>query len=203
MCTEVTLSIKLTIFHTIITVYLCCSNFVLPVIQRFALVVAITFTVHLLADVFPSLLDNVPVAMLFILPIVQVWSLTNQLDETFRVEAGHVSPATALADWQRMAHDASCTRQSKTILVVSGHDLTQLDRMRLNQVATVPIKLVLSGLVWSGLVWTGPTWSAAVCRRPQATLECTRFESRSCCVYPDPYSCISLMYYVAFARFPG
>jgi len=41
-------------------------------------------------------------------------------------------------------------------------------------------------LVWSGLVWTGPAWSAAVCRRPQATLEYTRFESRSCYVYPDP-----------------
>ena len=135
------------------TPYLCCSKSVLPVIQRFAVVVTITFTVHLLADVFPSFLDNVPVAMLFVLPIVKVWSLPNQLDETLRVEAGHVSPATALADWQRMAHDASCSRQSKTILVVSGHDLTQLDRLRLN-LLPVPIKLVLSGLVWSGLDWS-------------------------------------------------
>ena len=161
MCTEVTLSIKLTIFHAIITVYLFCSNSVLPVIQRFALVVTITFTVHFLADVFPSLLDNVPVAMLFILPIVQVWSLPNQLDETFRVEAGHVSPATALADWQRMAHDASCTRQSKTILVVSGHDLTQLDRMRLN--LSPQFQSNWFCLVWSGLVWTGLDWSCLVC----------------------------------------
>jgi len=134
---------------------------VLPVIQRFALVVTITFTVHFLADVFPSLLDNVPVAMLFILPIVQVWSLPNQLDETFRVEAGHVSPATALADWQRMAHDASCTRQSKTILVVSGHDLTQLDRMRLN--LSPQFQSNWFCLVWSGLVWTGLDWSCLVC----------------------------------------
>lgn len=89
--------------------------------------------------------------MLFILPIVQVWSLPNQLDETFRVEAGHVSPATALADWQRMAHDASCTRQSKTILVVSGHDLTQLDRMRLNLLPSSN----QTGFVWSGLDWSG------------------------------------------------
>ena len=158
MCTEVTLSIKLAIFHTIITVYLRYGKSVLPVIQRFALVVMITFTVHLLADVFPSLLDNVPVAVLFILPIVQVWSVPDQLDETFRVEAGHVSPATALADWQRMAHDASCSRQSKTILVVSGHDLTPLDRLRLNllpQFETNWFGLVWSGLDWSGLVLFG------------------------------------------------
>jgi len=166
MCIGVTLSIKLAIFHTIITVYLCCSKSVLPVMQRFALVVTITFTVHLLADVFPSLLDNVPVAMLFILSIVQVWSLPNQLDETLRVEAGHVSRATALADWQRMAHDASCSRQSKTILVVSGHDLTPLDRLRLNllpQFQSNWFCLVWSGLVWSGLVRTGLDWSCLVC----------------------------------------
>jgi len=154
MCREFTLSVKLAIFHAIITVHLCCSKSVLPVIQWFALVVTITFTVHLLADVFPSLLDNVPVAMLFILPIVQVWSLPNQLDETFSVEARHVSLATALADWQRMAHDASCYRQSKTILVVSGHDLTQLDRLRWN---------LLPLFNQTGFVWSGLDWSCLVC----------------------------------------
>jgi hypothetical protein len=125
--------------------------------------------------------------MLLILSIIQEWSLPNQLDETFRVEDGH---ATALADWQRMAHDASCSRQSKTILVVSGHDFTQLDRWRLHLLPEFHSQ-------------TGLAWSAAVCTHPKATLESTRFESRSFWVYPEPYTCISIIYSAASARFPG
>jgi hypothetical protein len=59
----------------------------------------LTFTIHLLPDVFPSLLDNVPVAVLFILPIIQERSLAHQLDQTLRVKGRHVYLTTVLADW--------------------------------------------------------------------------------------------------------
>ena len=81
--------------------------------------------------------------------------------------------------------------------------LTATGSLAFKPAARIPVKLVLSGFVLSVLVWSGPAWSAAVCTHPKATLEYTRFESRSCYVCFDPYSCISLIHSAAFARFPG